>query len=184
MTSATAAPPCRKQPCRKQPCRQLRSLAIALLVLSAAQGTAVTARAAGDAVEVAEAEFRVSVSDGEGNQRSVQADVVPYLPGRACFGWRLRFSGSPAVVRYREVLKLPAAPAFWSGEDDAYSPHRYSADRTTATTEEFAAPDRDGWIESAWCIAEGDPVGPHSIEIFIGDHLVKNFVFEVKTLDE
>ena len=126
------------------------------------------------------AEFVVSVSDGEGNLRSITADVVPYLPDLACFGWRLRLSDAPGLVKYREVLKLPEPPAFWSGEDDAYSPHRFSADRTTATTEEFAAPDEEGWISSTWCIAEGDPVGPHSIDVYIDDALVKHFDFEVK----
>lgn len=139
---------------------------------------------AAQAVTVESAEFLVSISDGEGNQRSIQADVVPYLPDRACFGWRLRLTDSPQIVRYREVLKLPEAPEFWSDENDAYSPHRYSADRTTATTEEFAAPDRDGWISSNWCIAAGDPVGPHSIDVYIEDHLVKHFDFEVKKLSE
>ncbi|WP_193370659.1 hypothetical protein [Pelagibius marinus] len=134
--------------------------------------------------EVAEVEFLVSVSDGEGNQRHIQADVVPYLPDRACFGWRLRLAGGQALVRYREVLKLPEAPAFWTGEDDSYSPHKYSADRTTATTEEFAAPDNNGWISSRWCIAEGDPVGPHSIDVYIDDNLVKHFAFEVKKISE
>ncbi len=126
------------------------------------------------------AEFVVSVSDGEGNQRSITADVVPYLPDLACFGWRLRLNDAPRLIKYREVLTLPEPPAFWSGEDDAYSPHRFSADRTTATTEEFAAPDEEGWISSNWCIAEGDPVGPHSIDVFIDDSLVKHFDFEVK----
>ncbi|MEO3430138.1 hypothetical protein AAFN88_14855 [Pelagibius sp. CAU 1746] len=134
--------------------------------------------------EVTEAEFLVSVSDGEGNLRSVQADIVPYLPDRACFGWRLRLAGAPALVRYREVLKLPSAPDFWTGENDSYSPHRYSADRTTATTEEFAAPDKDGWISSRWCIAEGDPVGPHSIDVYVGDSHARHFAFEVKKLSD
>ena len=74
---------------------------------------------------------------------------------------------------------MPAAPAFWSGEDDEYSPHRYSADRTTATTEEFATLE-DGWLSSSWCIAEGDPIGPHSIEVYIDERLARRFEFEVR----
>jgi hypothetical protein len=157
-----------------------RQATVAALVFTA--GAWLTGAALG--AEVAEVEFLVSVSDGEGNQRSIQADVVPYLPDRACFGWRLRLAGAPTLVRYREVLTLPEAPAFWTGEDDSYSPHKYSADRTTATTEEFAAPDKDGWISSHWCIAEGDPVGAHSIDVYIDDSLVRHFAFEVKKLGE
>jgi len=139
------------------------------------------ASAATYTVEVAE--FVVSISDGEGNQRSAVGDVVPYLPNRACFGWRLRLAGAPAIVRVREVLQLPEAPAFWSGEDDAYSTHTFSADRTTAITEEYKAP-QDGWLESSWCIVEGDPAGAHSIDVYIEDALVRHFDFEVKKLPE
>jgi len=159
-----------------------RRTSAAALVFAA--GAWLTGAAPALSAEVAEVEFLVSVSDGEGNQRSIQADVVPYLPDRACFGWRLRLAGTPTLVRYREVLTLPEAPAFWTGEDDTYSPHKYSADRTTATTEEFAAPDKEGWISSHWCIAEGDPVGAHSIDVYIDDSLVRHFAFEVKKLGE
>src|SRR3546814_16515545 len=93
--------------------------------------------------------------------------------------WRIRLAEAPPVVRVREVLKLPEAPAFWSGEDDPYSTHVFSADRTTATTEEYKAPE-EGWISSDWCIAEGDPLGAHSIEVFIEDALARRFAFEVK----
>jgi len=136
--------------------------------------------AAASALKVEASEFVVSVSDGEGNQRSIESDIVPYLPDRACFGWRLRVTDAPRLVRYREILKLPHAPAFWSGEDDEYSPHVFSADRTTATTEEFAAPDADGWLSSSWCIVDGDPVGRHSIDVYLQDALVRHFDFEVK----
>jgi len=144
-----------------------------------AQGLALaTGPAAAFSIETAE--FVVSVSDGRGNQRSVVADVVPYLPERACFGWRIRLAGAPALVKYREVLQLPKAPTYWSGEDDAYSPHTFSADRTTATTEEFAVPDPEGWVSNSWCIADGDPVGPHWIELYVEGEAVKRFDFEVK----
>ena len=64
-----------------------------------------TGPAAAFSIEMAE--FVVSVTDGRGNLRSVVADVVPYLPERACFGWRIRLAGAPALVKYREVLQLP-----------------------------------------------------------------------------
>src|SRR3546814_17475000 len=94
------------------------------------------------------------------------------LPDQACFGWRIRLAEAPPVVRVREVLKLPEAPAFWSGEDDPYSTHVFSDDRTTATTEEYKAPE-EGWISSDWCIAEGDPLGAHCIEVLNEDVLAR-----------
>jgi len=142
------------------------------------------APAAAAAFSIETAEFVVSVSDDRGNQRSVVADVVPYLPERACFGWRVRLVEPPALVRYREVLQLPEAPEYWGGEDDAYSPHVFSADRTRATTEEFVVPDEDGWVSNTWCIADGDPLGPHSIELTVEGEAVKRFDFEVKKISQ
>ena len=74
---------------------------------------------------------------------------------------------------------LPKAPVLWSGENEEYSPHRFSADRTTAIAEAFAPLD-DGWIGNDWCIAEGDPLGPHSIEVFTEERLARRFEFEVR----
>lgn len=166
-----------------------RAWIAARMRLGAATATAILAGGAlwspqafaAPAYTVEVAEFVVSISDGEGNQRSAVGDVVPYLPNRACFGWRLRLADAPAIVRVREVLQLPEAPAFWSGEDDAYSTHTFSADRTTAITEEYKAP-QEGWLENNWCIVEGDPAGAHSIDIYIEDALARHFDFEVKKL--
>jgi len=166
-----------KGACRTNLRSAFRALALPAL-LGLAAGTLNPGQAAAATVEAAE--FVVAITDDDGNARSIEADIVPYLPGRACFGWQLRFADAPGVIQYREILKLPEAPAFWSGEGDSYSTHSYSADRTTATTEAFAAPDAEGWIYSSWCIAPGDPVGAHSIEVYIDDELVRRFDFEVK----
>lgn len=159
--------------------RRLSSRLLAIFCLGAALAPDGGPAAAAGRYTVEAAEFVVSVGDGEGSERSIASTLVPYLPDRACFGWRIRLAEAPPVLRLREVLRLPEPPLFWSGEDDEYSPHVFSADRTTATTETFAAP-KDGWIESRWCIAEGDPVGAHSIDVFIEGELVRHFDFEVK----
>lgn len=157
--------------------RRAATAALAAFVASAGAPGAVPAAAPDYSVEVAE--FVVSLGDGEGNERHIASDLVPYLPNQACFGWRIRLAGAPAVVRVREVLQLPEAPAFWSGEGDEYSPHTFSADRKTATTEEYKAP-LDGWLMSQWCIVEGDPMGTHAIDVYIDGDLIRHFDFEVK----
>ena len=162
-------------------CVRMRRRAAGAVLAGVALGalTWLPATAAEATYKVDAAEFVVSVGDGEGNERTIASDLVPYLPNQACFGWRIRLSDAPAVVRVREVLKLPEPPAFWSGEDDEYSPHTFSADRTTATTEEFKAP-VDGWLVSQWCIVEGDPTGPHAIDVYIENQHIRHFDFEVK----
>jgi hypothetical protein len=148
-------------------------------LVGAAADAGPAAAAGASAITVEAAEFFVSLDD-EGNERRFVSNLVPYLPNQACFGWRIRLAGAPSVVRVREVLHLPEAPAFWSGEDDEFSTHVFSADRTTATTEEYKVP-QAGWIDNEWCIVEGDPTGPHSIEVFVGEDLLRHFDFEVKT---
>src|SRR3546814_15931075 len=81
------------------------------------------AAASTEGITVEAAEFIVSVGDGEGGERRIASTLVPYLPDQACFGWRIRLAEAPPVVRVREVLKLPEAPAFSSGEDVPYSTH-------------------------------------------------------------
>jgi hypothetical protein len=164
---------------------QIRRRAAAAVLAGLAGGVlaAHPASAAGSGYTVEVAEFVVSLGDGEGNERHIASDLVPYLPNQACFGWRIRLAEAPTLVRVREVLQLPEAPTFWSGEGDEYSPHTFSADRTTATTEEYKAP-VDGWLESQWCIAEGDPMGPHWIEVYIEGDLIRHFDFEVKKPSE
>src|SRR3546814_25348 len=157
--------------------RRFGTLVLSLCAALALPGGPAAASTEGITVEAAE--FIVPVGNGEGGERRIASTLVPYLPDQACFGWRIRLAEAPPVVRVREVLKLPEAPAFWSGEDDPYSTHVFSADRTTATTEEYKAPE-EGWISSDWCIAEGDPLGAHSIEVFIEDALARRFDFEVK----
>ncbi len=156
-----------------------RAASFVLAALAAGSLTVFPGAALGAGYTVDVAEFVVSVGDGEGNERLIASDLVPYLPNRACFGWRIRLAEAPTLVRVREVLQLPEAPAFWSGEGDEYSPHTFSADRRTATTEEYKAP-VDGWLASQWCIVEGDPTGPHSIKVYIEGDLIGNFDFEVK----
>lgn len=166
------------QGCSSTLARFAAALVALLAVQSVAPAAAQSAEGSGE-LAVETAEFLVLLTDGEGGRQAIASSLVPYLPNRACFGWRIRLTDAPAMVRLREVLQLPTAPAFWSGEDDTYSPHKYSADRTTATTEQFAAP-KDGWIGSSWCIVEGDPVGAHFIEVFIDDRLIRHFDFEVR----
>ena len=94
---------------------------------------AVTAKA----FEIQKTEFVVGISDGSFEPVYSPSNVVPLLPDRACFGWRIWISGDEKLVFTREILKLPDQPAYWSGEDNSYDTSRISEDRTTATTEEY-----------------------------------------------
>jgi len=129
---------------------------------------------------VVEKSFDVYLVDPNGVQ-VVQSDVVPLLPGQACFGWRIRLDGADRLIKATETLELPEAPAVWSGEGDEYSPTKIVNDRKTAVTTMFHALD-EGWFGSVWCIAEGDPVGPHTIAVHVDEHLLAEFDFTVEAV--
>jgi hypothetical protein len=37
----------------------------------------------------------------------------------------------------------------------------------------------NGVIENFWTIAAGDPLGKHQIEVYIDEHLIGTFAFEI-----
>ena len=134
--------------------------------------------ATANAFEIQKTEFVVGISDGSFKPVYSPSNVVPLLPDRACFGWRIRISGDEKLVFTREILKLPDQPAYWSGEDDSYDTSRISEDRTTATTEEYR-PVKNGWVENYWCVSDGDPTGDCLIEVSIGDLPAERFEFQI-----
>ncbi|MBG6158756.1 hypothetical protein IWQ52_004837 [Labrenzia sp. EL_159] len=134
------------------------------------------------AVEIEKTEFVVGLSDGNYDPVYLPSDVVPLLPDRACFGWRIKISGDEKLVFTREILKLPEQPEYWSGEDDKYSTSQISEDRTTAITDEYL-PVVDGWVENYWCVSEGDPIGDCLLEVYFGDVPAGRFEFEIVSAD-
>ncbi|MBG6160591.1 hypothetical protein IWQ54_000241 [Labrenzia sp. EL_195] len=134
------------------------------------------------AVEIEKTEFVVGLSDGNYDPVYLPSDVVPLLPDRACFGWRIKNSGDEILVFTREILKLPEQPEYWSGEDDKYSTSQISEDRTTAITDEYL-PVVDGWVENYWCVSEGDPIGDCLLEVYFGDVPAGRFEFEIVSAD-
>lgn len=42
-----------------------------------------------------------------------------------------------------------------------------------------AAPDADGWLTHGWCVAEGDPLGAHSINVTLDGTEVAHWDFTV-----
>ncbi|MBG6175491.1 hypothetical protein IWQ55_003322 [Labrenzia sp. EL_208] len=134
------------------------------------------------AFEIEKTEFVVGLSDGNYDPVYLPSDVVPLLPDRACFGWRIKISGDEKLVFTREILKLPEQPEYWSGEDDKYSTSQISEDRTTAITDEYL-PVVDGWVENYWCVSEGDPIGDCLLEVYFGDVPAGRFEFEIVSAD-
>ena len=142
---------------------------------------AAAAQAGGKAVlpTVADAVFLVSEGSGE----PVPSNRVPYRPNSSCYTWIISVAPERRELAVREVFDLPAAARIWGSEGSSTPPEDGSVtlvnpDRSTAVTE-FTDSLEDGVISHGWCVAAGDPTGPHRIRVFVGDELLHEFRFEV-----
>jgi hypothetical protein len=127
---------------------------------------------------VEETEFLVFLFDAHGNEVVTHSNNVPLIPNRACYGWRIQLAGVDGLIKFREVFTLPEEPNFWGGEINEYSPNAISKDRHTSVTEKFSIL-KNGWISNSWCVAEGDPEGKYSMDVYILGEFIKRFNFNV-----
>ncbi len=110
--------------------------------------------------------------------------LVPLLPSNACYSWFVQLAaaeaGAPAPTTLVERLVLPVPLADWgtlaTNPDDNVE---ISPDATTAISSFAAAPDAEGWLTNGWCVAAGDPVGPHRFELVLDGAPLASFDFEV-----
>lgn len=152
---------------------QVLKLAIATLFL-----TTTAWQSWADESLVDEERFVVLQKLADGNETLEYSRTVPLIPNRACFAWVIRLKQRDGIIKYHEILTLPSAPEFWSGEGDPNATNEISADRRSSISNRFAAL-RNGWFTHTWCIAKGDPAGAHLIEIRMNGSLLSRFDFEV-----
>lgn len=122
-------------------------------------------------VVVEQAQFGTYSKEGE----FTAAKTVPLVVGQS-YGWKVKLNQlkPDAKVKWKEEFVLPATPKEWGGSQGAVS-----KDKRTNVTEREDVP-IDGWIGHAWSVAEGDPPGKYTMNVFINDTLVKTFKFQVK----
>lgn len=102
---------------------------------------------------------------------------VPLKEGQG-FGWVIRLETPRDTIRWREELRLPAAPQTWQA-DEAGGKHTMSADRRTSILEREARVE-SGMIYNLWQISPGDPRGRYTMRVMIEDLLVSTFEFDVE----
>jgi hypothetical protein len=102
---------------------------------------------------------------------------VPLKDGQS-FGWVIQLDARKDTIRWREELKLPAAPQTWQA-DEANATHTMSADRKTSILEREARIE-DGVIYNFWQITPGDPKGRYTMRVMIEGLLVSTFDFDVE----
>ncbi|TFI57302.1 hypothetical protein E2493_15650 [Sphingomonas parva] len=130
-------------------------------------------QAAPQPLKVLEAEFYAF--DADDPDRAEATRIVPYVPETSCFGWEIRVPPADRTIRVREVLILPAPPRTWNTDESITT---ISTDRRRAETE-LEQDLSEGMLSNDWCIADGDPLGRHRIEVYEGRRLLRRFDFQV-----
>lgn len=120
--------------------------------------------------------FVVSVLDLDSGQWiSHPGSVVPMLPNRSCYEWRLRVGTIATSVGVEETFILPAVPRKWPDDPgiELRDQRRVAITRLDLTVD-------DGWIAHGWCVVPGDPTGVHRIDVRYGTELLHRFCFVVR----
>lgn len=151
---------------------------LAALVLAGASGAALGA-------EIVETRFQVDVTR-DGVTTSSSELVVPYLPDAACYNWFAKLdAATKGEVTLVETLTLPEPLAAWKDYvNDPASPTQINADAQGAVTTLTTTPDGEGWVSHGWCVAEGDPLGPHNITVTFEGAEVASWDFTVVAAED
>lgn len=131
------------------------------------------------AVELVDSVFQVTFRYA-GTDEVLNDTVVPLVPNNACYNWYVRVGEGEAPKAATETLTLPVPLADWgtlaTDPDDGIE---ISADNKVAVRTFTPELDADGWFSNAWCVAAGDPAGPHSIAIAVDGKPLTSFDFAV-----
>jgi len=139
--------------------------------------------ATASAVEVQNTAFQVSVNEG-GQKQVIDDTVVPYLPNNACYSWYLQLAEKGTPVTLVEQMRLPQAIDWGDVGNDPSDPTQIEENGQTAVTTLPLTSDGDGWVTHGWCVAEGDPLGEHMIEVKQGEEILGAFSFKVVSADQ
>ena len=143
-----------------------------LVLLLAVLCLASTGGAVPPAFKVLKAEFGVASPFG-----FRPSTKVPLKAGQG-FGWVIQLDIQRDSVKWREEIRMPAAPASWRVEDKE-ARHTLSADRRTSILERESRLE-DGVVYNFWQLEPGDPKGRYTMLVMIEGLLVSTFEFDVE----
>jgi hypothetical protein len=118
------------------------------------------------------------VTDANGVMTVTPSTAIPYVVGRSCYSWSLRYRPLDGDLILSEELVLPGPARNWGTGDMAT---QVNPQRSAAMTERrFDA--ATGMAEAGWCVAKDDPVGPYRYIVRQGGHEMARFDFTVGDL--
>ncbi len=123
--------------------------------------------------------FESELSGDDGAVVKTVTTAIPYIPGRSCYRWTIRVKPRRGIAAVSERFTLPAEPEVWGGvENSTESGTKLSSSRRIAVTD-LIVPTKTGRFDHSWCVAQGDPEGPHRIDVFQGKRLLRRFDFRI-----
>jgi hypothetical protein len=130
-------------------------------------------------VELVDSVFQVTYRYA-GTDEVFNDTVVPLLPDNACYNWYIRLGEGAAPKTATETLSLPVALADWgTAATDPNDGIEISEDSKVAVRTFTPQLDSEGWFSHSWCVADGDPVGEHSIAIAVDGEPLTTYDFTV-----
>lgn len=124
---------------------------------------------------VSKAEFGVFRTDKNGKVTFIPTTRVQLEEGNR-YGWRIQLKNYQGEVKWREILRLPKRPESW-GTDNGEN-FSISTNGTQGVTTRTQLT-QDGMIRNSWTMVSGDPIGKHTVDIYINDRQIASFEFEV-----
>lgn len=119
----------------------------------------------------------LSIVTGPNGQPVAQpATTIPYLVGRSCYNWLVKFRPVPGDLTLTEELILPGRAGTW-GTDPGGDTQVNRNGAGAVTERHFDG--RSGVATAGWCVAQDDPVGPYRYIIRQGNREVARFDFMV-----
>ena len=115
-------------------------------------------------------EFTLTPTDEKPKFEETQE--VIYKPHNG-FGWYMNVRSNKKEFQVTEVLHLPS-PGVWSDDTKL----TLSDDKKNAISKYTKT--NTGFFSHVWGIADGDPTGDYSIDIYVDDKHVKTFYYHVK----
>jgi hypothetical protein len=107
-----------------------------------------------------------------------ESKFVPSIPDNTCYKWEIILDTELPSIPISEIFIMPETPKVWSSDEGAEGKQTLHHDNKISVVEEYIKVE-GGIIESTWCVAEGDPIGNHKIEVYIKGVLAESFSFVV-----
>lgn len=153
--------------------------ALALLPFAALAGSAHAETKAEAPLQIVERQILSIVTDDAGQPQITPTNKIPYIVGRSCYNWAIRFKPVGGDILFSETLILPGPAETWN--TTAEQKTEVDKDRTFATTERHFD-GKEGFASAGWCIVKNDPVGTYQYVIHHRSKEVARFTFLVGDL--